>query len=56
MEFIFCMQINIKFLQVNIIIFYGSGQACPKYTKLEVGNIFAIYSEKKYHNCFYVLL
>ena len=31
-----------SFLQVGIIIFYGSGQICPKYPK-EVGNIFAIY-------------
>ena len=30
MEFIFCMQINIK---VGIIVFDGSGQACPKYPK-----------------------
>ena len=33
MEFIFSMQINIKFLQVGIIIFNGSGQTCPKYPK-----------------------
>ena len=35
------MQINIKVLQVEIIVFDGSGQICPKYPKKEVGNIFA---------------
>ena len=32
-----------KFLQVGIIVFDGSGQACLKYPKYEVGNIFAMY-------------
>ena len=31
--FFFCMQINIKFLQVDIIVFDGIGQACSKYPK-----------------------
>ena len=33
----------IYLLQVSIIVFNGSGQTCPKYPKLEVGNAFAIY-------------
>ena len=32
--------------QVAISVFNGSNQKCPKYTKYEVGNIFAIYQEK----------
>ena len=47
MEGISGMQINvIKFLQVGIIHFDGSGQTCPQYPKQEVGNICARYLKK----------
>ena len=39
MDFIFCMQINIK---IDIIVFHESGQTCSKYPKWEVCNIFAL--------------
>ena len=29
MEFIFCMEINIKFLYPGIMIFDGDGKVCP---------------------------
>ena len=29
MEFIFCMEINIKFLYPGIMIFDGGGKVCP---------------------------
>ena len=37
---------------VDIIVFDGSGQTCPKYPKYEVGNIFAIYLEKRVTTAF----
>ena len=52
MEFIFCMQKNIKVSTSWHYCFCG--QTCPKYLKSEVGNIFA--RKKKYYNCFSVLL
>ena len=52
MEFIFCIQINIKkFLKVGIIIFDTNGDTCPKYPKQEDSYIFVIYC-----NCTWVLL
>ena len=43
MEFIFCMQINIKVSEVAIIVFDRKGHPCPKYTKEDVEKFFAIY-------------
>ena len=46
MEFIFCMEINIKFLHPGIMIFDGSGKVCPQYSIQEGGKVFAINEEK----------
>ena len=46
MEFIFRMEINIKFLQAGSIIFDGSGKAFPKCPIQQGGNVFAINEEK----------
>ena len=49
MEFIFCLQLNIK---VGIIVFDGNSQTCPKYPKQKVGNILTIYKEKSIATAF----
>ena len=41
-----------KFLRVDIIVFHGSNQTCPKYPKQEVSNFFAIYEEKGIETAF----
>ena len=42
MKLIFCLQINTSFLQVDSITLGVFSQACPKYPKQQVYNIFAI--------------
>ena len=42
MKLIFCLQINTSFLQVDSITLSLFSQACPKYPKQQVYNIFAI--------------
>ena len=54
-EFIFCMQINIKTSTSWIMVFDESNQTCPKYSKWKVRN-FLKYVKKMYYNCFCVLL
>ena len=45
-KLIFCLQINTSFLQVDNITMGVFNQACPRYPKQQVYNIFAI-SERK---------
>ena len=47
MEFIFCMQINIKVSASWHYFFDASGLTCPAYSKWEVSNIFGISKVKK---------
>ena len=44
-SFFVCRQTS-KLVQVGIIVFDGSNQTCPNYSKQKVGKIFSIYPEK----------